>query len=97
MKARTRGRTEKDRALTRHVKRRFAERFGMYANRSFRLEVLRMIWGHRSRLIERQSLTRSIHRVTVGGLTVDVVYDKARHKLVTCLYPPRPEEEGDRA
>ncbi len=77
--------------LTAHVKRRFNERFGLEANRALRLQILRMIWAGETELVRRQSRTRSVHRLTVAGQLIDVVYDRGRRALITCL---RPVERG---
>jgi hypothetical protein len=79
------GLTLKDRNITAHAKKRFAERFGMYANRQFRLRVLRLIWEGKSQLIRRRSNSRSVHLVLIDGVPVQVVYDKRRRRIITCF------------
>lgn len=81
--------------LTAHVKLRFEQRFDMCANRKVRLEILKMIWNRQSILIEKQTNSRAVHRVMIDGKLIDVVYDKRRRVLVTCLFPDTPQSEGE--
>jgi hypothetical protein len=77
----------KARDLETHARKRFDVRFDVEWTPGVRREVVWMIQTGRSHFIEKQSNAISLHRVTVQGKDVVVVYDKIRACVVTALYP----------
>lgn len=84
-------RRSKAEAIRRHARQRFALRFDL--TEADVAECARMIRDGQSTLVEKQSNTRTVHRVTYQDQTIDCVYDKLRGQVVTALYPSGEEPE----
>ena len=78
-------RGSKARAQCLHVRRRAIQRLGVGLPPSAQREIVSLIQAGNTRLLDRQSLRISVHRVEYEGLTFPVVYDRLRHTLVTVL------------
>jgi hypothetical protein len=88
------------RDLARHACVRAAQRYGIYLDDDAHQRIVEQIQAGQCELIERQSLNRTIWRVTHEGIVMGVVYDK-RHKALATLIPPddpriRPHDEDER-
>jgi len=80
---RTRGQ-KKDRSVGIHFRRRCSDRLGIYVSAA-------EVQAGRTQALERQSNTRTVHRVTLRDQTIRVVYDRARKAPVTVLPEPFPD------
>ena len=76
----------KNEIITRHAKRRAAERYGITLNREHYYELCRKIQHCESTPVSRTSNDRTLH--IVDGMLA--VYSKKRHRIVTFL--PREAE-----
>ncbi len=86
--------------LERHAYVRAAQRYGICLDEKDHQRIVERIQEGQCELIERQSLNRTIWRVTHEGIVMGVVYDK-RHKALATVIPPddprvRPPEEDER-
>ena len=65
-----------------HAKRRSRQRLGRDMNIK---RVVMQIKRGQSQFIEKLSNNRTKHRVNIGGVQADVIYDKSRGTLITVL------------
>ena len=77
----------KARDMAVHARQRFAQRFDVTLTTEARKQILWAIQHGHSTFIKKQSNAISLHRVSVEGHDVVVVYDKIRAAIVTALYP----------
>jgi hypothetical protein len=68
-----------------HFKRRVRERYGINVNRHLYRLFLEKIWNGESEMVERQSHTRSVHRIMTFYGPMYVVYDSLRKEFNTAL------------
>ena len=87
---RTRGQ-KKDRSVGIHFRRRCSDRLGIYVSAAEVQAIAADIQAGRTQALERQSNTRTVHRVTLRDQTIRVVYDRARKAPVTVLPEPFPD------
>ena len=81
-----RRRVSKGQAESIHTRRRAAERYGINLNRDARRAIVKMMQERGQDFEgERQSNNRTIFTLPYEGTLMKVVYDKARHCLVTVL------------
>ena len=90
------------RQLATHTFVRAAQRYKICLDKDEQERIVEAIQGGECELIERQSKTRTIWRVTVADKVIGVVYDKPRKSLVTVIPPDDPrvtrsekDERGD--
>jgi len=81
--------TQKDKAITKHIKKRFKQRFDINSNHYMRAKIISAIQNNECEMVHKTSNSRSIYRVKIGNRAVDVVYDCRRKKIVTALYPAK--------
>ena len=74
-----------------HAKRRAMERLGFNLNKAARKELINRIQLGKLKFLYRQSVRVTVWRDNINGEDIDVVYDKARHCIITFLFP---EEES---
>lgn len=72
-----------------HARKRFRARYGIKFTKEVREEFVRQIQRGKARCLETQTCRISIFSVFYEERWIDVVYDKVRHEIVTCL--PEPE------
>lgn len=77
--------TTKKQAQRIHAKKRFLERYRLDFTKELRREFVRIIQDGRARCLATQSNRISIFSVPYEGRWFEVVYDKTRHQVVTCL------------
>ena len=78
---------DKKESNTIHAINRAEERYGIALNRHKRRSIIEQIHAENHSLIEKQSNSRSVHRVCVDGQYICVVYCKRNKSLVTILPP----------
>ena len=78
---------QKARDIETHAHQRFGLRFDIEWTPEVRKLVVWLIQTGRSKFIEKQSNSISLHQVHIQGKDVVVVYDKIRAQVVTALYP----------
>jgi len=76
----------KKEAITKHVKKRFKQRFDIECNRFLRRAIVKAIQNNECERISKTSCARSVYRVKVGSKEMNVVYDNRRRKLITVLF-----------
>lgn len=84
-KRRRRKKKDKVQCQREHFKRRVKERYGFEVNRHLYRLFLEKIWNKESELMERQSHTRSVHRIITFHGPMYVVYDSLRKEFNTAL------------
>lgn len=68
-----------------HFKSRFQQRFGQTINSSDYRRIIDMIQNNEAEFVGRQSVNKSIFRVTYKDVSFYVVYNKQRKELHTCM------------
>ena len=71
--------------LEAHAKAAAEERYGISLNKEARREIVRKIQTGDADFISRSSNNRTLWKVDHNEVTMNVVYDKARHALCTVL------------
>ena len=88
-------RKNKASSIKAHAKRRFAQRFDIELTAQDCKSIINIIASSGgTTLVDKQSNTRSLHKVNYGGQNIIVVYDKLRKLLVTALYEDGPIENN---
>jgi hypothetical protein len=70
-----------------HFKHRINERYGMEINRFDCRKILDKIQNGEYKFIARLSQNRKEYVVDHSGIKIRLIYDKARHELITALPP----------
>lgn len=79
--------TWKTNILKTHAKKAFLKRFGIKLNHALGREIMQTIRRGKAVLVCQESCTKFVYRLTIENKLVDVVYDRHRGQIVTCLYP----------
>lgn len=75
----------KNQYLTHHAKVRAYERYGIRLNRESYRELCGQIKRGASEFVSKTSNDRSVHRVELDGVKLNVVWSKKRRRIITVL------------
>lgn len=89
------GRMSKAKSQRRHARVRARQRFGIDLNEHKSREVVKTIQGGGAKFLHKESHRVSHFLTDIDGQSVEVVYDRVRKVIVTCLFPDGlPGERG---
>ena len=78
-----------------HAKKRFHARLRIVYDKQAREDMLKMINDGTAPLVMQQTNRLYIHDMEYQGKSFQVVYDRKRRSIVTCLIPGQTFEEYD--